>query len=58
MSERSDFFKLITAGAFDSPKLLKLLMFSGIGNAEHLRSLDIPVVWRRCRAACGHTVSP
>nr|WP_322709926.1 hypothetical protein [Nostoc sp. ChiSLP03a]MDZ8211055.1 hypothetical protein [Nostoc sp. ChiSLP03a] len=31
------------------------MMFSGIGNAEHLRSLDILVVWRRCRAACGQT---
>jgi choline dehydrogenase len=32
---------ILCAGAFDSPKLL---MLSGIGNAEKLRSLDIPVV--------------
>nr|WP_242043373.1 GMC family oxidoreductase N-terminal domain-containing protein [Leptolyngbya sp. FACHB-671] len=32
---------IVSAGAFDSPKLLLL---SGIGGAEHLQSLGIPVV--------------
>jgi choline dehydrogenase len=32
---------ILSAGTFDSPKLL---MLSGIGNAEYLRSLAIPVV--------------
>ena len=32
---------VLSAGVFDSPKLLLL---SGIGNAEHLHDLDIPVI--------------
>ncbi|NEU78613.1 GMC family oxidoreductase N-terminal domain-containing protein [Nostoc sp. UIC 10630] len=32
---------ILSAGAIDSPKLL---MLSGIGNAEHLQNFDIPVV--------------
>lgn len=32
---------ILSAGAFDSPKLL---MLSGVGNADYLQSLDIPVV--------------
>ncbi|HYO06043.1 MAG TPA: GMC family oxidoreductase N-terminal domain-containing protein [Phototrophicaceae bacterium] len=32
---------VVSAGAFDSPKLLLL---SGIGGAEHLQPLGIPVV--------------